>query len=110
MMRLFKYSLTSNYDKQGHCIRCPDCHSHNIESKITDHIDGLWSPASEIEYYCADCEIVVAYWAYGSYDPYFQMGERSIPALIWRIKNNIRHSWDEFLKDIDLRDDPFRRL
>lgn len=107
---MFKFSLKSNYEKDGLPIRCPHCHSKSFSEDVVASIDGYLSPACEIEYICDKCSRVIAYWAYGGFDPCFQISDRSVVAMWNRFLYTIHDSWDEFLKDVDLRDDPLRRL
>ena len=55
-----------------HCQTCDITYSH-ATPKIVASIDfgvgaGL---ACEIAYYCIGCKEMIAYWAYGSFDPYY---------------------------------------
>lgn len=46
-------------------MKCQNCESTNIKSRVIDHIG--WEPC-EIEYTCKDCKSHVAYWAYGNFE------------------------------------------
>lgn len=80
------YSIKSNYNKNGKCLRCPFCHGKKFESVIKDVISGI---VSEREIVCSDCGNVVNYWAYGFYDPAFRNYDRSLAMLFVRMKDNI---------------------
>lgn len=54
------------YASTGYPLRCPNCGSKQIKS-VAKSIDGGYT--SEEEHVCRKCNIVVAYWAYGAFDP-----------------------------------------
>ena len=64
---LRKFIIRSYYDKDGYPKKCPVCDSKNIDSRVRDRMEHI---VCEEEYYCKDCRINVAYWAYGVFQPY----------------------------------------
>ena len=59
------------YAADGTPIKCPECGHTEFNEKMRDFIDfGVGAgPATEVEYFCGACDVSVAYWAYGSFDP-----------------------------------------
>ncbi len=59
------------YTADGTPIKCPECGHAEFNEKMRDFIDfGVGAgPATEVEYFCGACDVSVAYWAYGSFDP-----------------------------------------
>lgn len=84
---MFLRSIKSNYDSDGACIKCPNCKSTEINQHVVDSINGY---ASEIEEYCNNCKKRVGYWAYGSYDPCFKLGDPSLQMLWVRVRMRLR--------------------
>lgn len=82
-----KYSLASNYHRDGECKRCPCCHGENLIENVIDTINYT---VCEKEIVCGECNERVNYWAYGSYDPAFQYYDRSLVMLFVRVKDNIK--------------------
>lgn len=86
-MKIFGYSMTRNYAQDGSCVRCPDCGCEDLKETVKDRNE--WA-VLEYSVDCPSCGAMVAYWAHGSYDPYFWFYEKSLPALKDRILCEIR--------------------
>jgi len=52
--------------EDGRPIKCSGCGSENIKSTVKDRMEYI---VCEKQYYCADCDKIVGYWAYGWFDP-----------------------------------------
>lgn len=84
--RLFKwtpYSFRRNYDKDEVCLRCPHCGGLKFTSVVIDSTDYT---VAEEEFICQGCRRRVGYWAYGYFDPCFRFHDRSLPALLERVR------------------------
>lgn len=59
------------YAEDGSPIRCPHCRGESFREKVIDQLDlcGGYGPVTESETICNQCGAVVAYWAFGSYQP-----------------------------------------
>ena len=59
----------------GSPIECPICGSHEFKVIDLDWIDSYngMGPVTEQEYRCMSCDELVAYWAYGYFDPSFRV-------------------------------------
>lgn len=67
-------STTGCYSSEGATLKCFKCGSTNIKHVTRDVIpvlDNGTGPECEFSEECADCGTILAYWAYGSYDPTF---------------------------------------
>lgn len=81
-MKIFGYSLTSNYNADGSCWRCPSCGGFVFVNRITSTIEYT---TCEAYTHCAKCGDAVGFWAYGYHDPCFKFHDKSLPALKDRI-------------------------
>lgn len=63
--------MNKYYDDDGWPKKCPKCRCKRIDSGTIDTINGT---VSEEEFRCHSCGTVVAYWAYGYFDPWFKEG------------------------------------
>lgn len=57
------------YKNWGYPIRCVHCDSTDISFRVKDCLDAV---VCEKEYYCKNCNNIVAYWAYGCFDFNFE--------------------------------------
>jgi hypothetical protein len=67
------------YYEDGSPKMCRHCGHTEFKDITRDFIDfGVpgGGPPTEIEYKCAACDQPVAYWAYGSFDPAYRIGDR----------------------------------
>ncbi len=69
------WSIRSNYDTDGECVRCPDCGGKEFKDTVTATVYE-YQP-SEIDTHCENCGAYVNFWAYGSFDPCFKFNDRS---------------------------------
>lgn len=62
------------YYSDGSPRVCPECGHTEFTETVMDFIDfGVpgGDPPTEVQYNCAKCDAIVAYWAYGGFDPAF---------------------------------------
>lgn len=83
-----KFSIRSNYDKNGKCVRCPACHGKEFKEEITSTIEYT---VCENYVICCTCGREVNYWAYGYYDPYYKINDPSLEMLLVRLKSKLFH-------------------
>lgn len=82
------WSFRSNYNKNGECIRCPDCGGKEFKDTVTATVCE-WD-AAEIDTHCKSCGAYVNFWAYGSFDPCFKFNDRSWEMFWVRLNNKLR--------------------
>lgn len=66
-----KRKINEFYREDGTPIMCHHCGHEKFKDRVIDRIDA-YGPISEFEEICVNCGKIVAYWAYGSYDPRFE--------------------------------------
>lgn len=61
------------YSDSGYPIQCFNCGGVEIDETVCDFIDVVCGtgPTTEAKYTCRACKTVVAYWAFGEFDPSF---------------------------------------
>ncbi len=61
------------YHEDGYPKKCRSCGHTEFKDVVRDFIDVYEGrgPATEIEYFCANCNEPAAYWAYGYFDPVY---------------------------------------
>lgn len=58
------------------CWHCGHTEFNDITRDFIDFGVPGGGPATEVEYKCKSCDQTVAYWAYGSFDPSYRIGDR----------------------------------
>ena len=77
-MGTMKPLMRQYYNDDGSPRSCWKCGSESFKEVVKDFIDyGIsgGGPATEIEYRCEQCNVDVAYWAYGYFDPRYMSEE-----------------------------------
>lgn len=82
------WSIRSNYDIKGECIRCPCCGGTEFKDTVTATVYE-YQP-SEIDTHCKTCGDYVNFWAYGSFDPGFKFNDRSWEMFWVRLNYKLR--------------------
>ena len=59
-------SLKEFYTEEGEPIKCINCGATAIKTKTMGWEANV---VSEVQYFCGSCEEIIAYWAYGYFDP-----------------------------------------
>lgn len=67
-----------HYDAEGNPKACPYCEKKLFKHEVKSIAGGQ---ISEYEIRCGGCSAVIAYWAYGSFDPAYYTIEEKCPAI-----------------------------
>lgn len=81
------WTLRSNYNRKGECVKCPVCGSKNFREDATSMLEYT---VCESYTYCKKCGEQVNFWAYGSYDPCYKFADRSFEMCLQRVQCKLR--------------------
>lgn len=61
------------YTPEGEPIKCIHCEGTALKESVVDTIDG--HTVCEFDVICESCKEIIAYWAFGFYDPMYMPDE-----------------------------------